>query len=341
MTDAVNANGRRISYRAPARRRTRSPRPSVRSSARLSVTEPTAAAALVASGSRPDAAATGTDPTAPTDSGAARRLRDRGEDRRRGDQLVDLAVLLEDGLEERQLESRLHVIGHRARGDVLARAAQHERVEQFVGDEVARGRVVLGPPGRRDPVAKLRVEAGPVQRDVGQDRHHVDHERLALRPVERLAPGLVDERQQVPRHSRSRADRGPRPRPTRAGARGCRAATGWIRPGAPGTRPPSGRRARRTPSDTRRSRSGSGGSAGTSAGSAAGPVWPRAGARPPTAREAGPSPPRRARSRHRARRGCPSASAAAAARSRARARTGPAGSRRGPSPSSPARPDAG
>ena len=86
---------------------------------------------------------------------------------------------------------------HRARGDVLARAAQHERVEQLVGDEVAGRREVLGAPGRRDPVAQLAVEPGPRQRHVGQDRHHVDHERLALRPVERLAPRLVDQRQQV------------------------------------------------------------------------------------------------------------------------------------------------
>ena len=35
------------------------------------------------------------------------------------------------------------------------------------------------------------------ERHVGQDRHHVDDERLALGPVECLAPGLVDERQEI------------------------------------------------------------------------------------------------------------------------------------------------
>ena len=50
---------------------------------------------------------------------------------------------------------------HRAGGDVLARAAEHERVEQLVGDEVAGGREVLGPPGGGDPVAQLALEARP------------------------------------------------------------------------------------------------------------------------------------------------------------------------------------
>ena len=87
---------------------------------------------------------------------------------------------------------------HRLGRDVLAGPAQHERVEQLVGDEVAGRGVVLGPPGGRDPVAQVGLEAGPGQRHVGQHRHHVDHERLALGPVERLAPGRVDEREQVP-----------------------------------------------------------------------------------------------------------------------------------------------
>ncbi len=127
----------------------------------------------------------------------AHRARDGRVDRRGSDELVDLAILLEDRLEERQLEPGLRMEGHRARGDVLARPAQHEGIEQLVGDEVARGRVVLGPPGGGDPVAKLLVEPGPSERDVREHRHHVDDEWLPLRPVERLAPGLVDERQEV------------------------------------------------------------------------------------------------------------------------------------------------
>ncbi len=158
------------------------------------------------------------------DDGASHRRPavDRARRRRvqpgRGDQLIDLAVLLEDGLEQRQPEAGLGVEGHRLGRDVLARPAQHERVEQLVRDEVAGRRVVLGPPGGGDPVAQLRVEAGPLERDVGQDRHHVDHERLALRPVERLAPGRVDQRQEVAGRLDRRRDRG-RPRSPTARSR--------------------------------------------------------------------------------------------------------------------------
>ena len=248
MTDAVKANGRRISYSAPAGGAAgrRAPRLPVVGQARRhgaavatpAPTDPTRRAERCAGAPSPDSAA-----------GAAR---DRGVDRRRGDELVDLAVLLEDRLEERQVEPGLDVEGHRARGDVLAGAAQHERVEQLVGDEVAGRREVLGAPGRRDPVAQLRVEAGALQRDVGQDRHHVDDERLALRPVERLAARLVDERQQVAgRLDRVRIAPGRHGR-RRAAARGSRAATGSTRPGARGSRRPSGRPARRTPCGRRR-----------------------------------------------------------------------------------------
>ncbi|HEY8819125.1 MAG TPA: hypothetical protein VIM25_09940 [Candidatus Limnocylindrales bacterium] len=99
--------------------------------------------------------------------GRRRSLGKGREDRRRGDQLVDLAVLLEDGLEERQGQAGLDVEGHRAGSDILARAAQQERIEQVVGDEVPGGRVILRPPGGRDPVAQLGVEPGSVQRDIG------------------------------------------------------------------------------------------------------------------------------------------------------------------------------
>ena len=43
----------------------------------------------------------------------------------------------------------------RALGDLLARAAEHERVEQLVGDELARAGVVLGAPRGGDAVAQL------------------------------------------------------------------------------------------------------------------------------------------------------------------------------------------
>ena len=69
--------------------------------------------------------------------------------------------------------------------------------EQVVGDQVARGREVVGAPGRGDLVAQVALEPGTRQGDVAEHGHHVDHERLALRPVERLAARLVDEREEV------------------------------------------------------------------------------------------------------------------------------------------------
>ncbi len=110
ITEAVKANGRRISYRAPARRPRRSP------SAELSVV----GEARRHAGPDGRGRHAGRGPAGRRDArrGHAadddrarlldgRRLRDRGEDRRRGDQLVDLAVLLEDRLEQRQLEPGL------------------------------------------------------------------------------------------------------------------------------------------------------------------------------------------------------------------------------------------
>ena len=88
--------------------------------------------------------------------------------------------------------------GHRPGRHVLAGPAEHERVEELVRDQVAGGRVVLGAPRGRDRIAQVALEPGARQGDVRQHRHHVDHERLALRAVERLATGLVDEREQVP-----------------------------------------------------------------------------------------------------------------------------------------------
>ena len=72
---------------------------------------------------------------------------------------------------------------------------------------------VLGAPGGRDAVAQLAVEPGARQRDVAQHGHHVDHERLALGAVERLAPRLVDEREQVAGRLDRPSGRGRRRRP--------------------------------------------------------------------------------------------------------------------------------
>ena len=83
-------------------------------------------------------------------------------------------------------------------GDLATGAAEDVGVEKVVGDERGRSGVVLGAPLRRDPVAHLRIEPGALQRHVGQDGHHVDHEGITLRAVQRIAPRLVDEREEVP-----------------------------------------------------------------------------------------------------------------------------------------------
>ena len=113
------------------------------------------------------------------------------------DQLADLGLFLEDRLEQGQLQPRLGMEGKRSLRDVLARAAQHESVEKFVGDEVPGCRVILGAPCLGDPVPQLAVEARTPKRHVRQHGHHVDHERLALGAVESLPAGLVDQAQEV------------------------------------------------------------------------------------------------------------------------------------------------
>ena len=184
-TEAVYANGRRISQTPPARRRSRPPSPSRRSSARASTgcrsVDPRTAVGRV----RPDGRARPTRPGAPR---TAPRPRCSSS---------TWCSSWTTGWRSGRPEPGRGVEGHRLGGDVLARPAQHERVEQLVRDEVAGRRVVLGPPGGRDPVAQVGLEAGPGERDVRQHRHHVDDERLALGPVERLAAGGVDEREQV------------------------------------------------------------------------------------------------------------------------------------------------
>jgi hypothetical protein len=60
--------------------------------------------------------------------------------------------------------------------------------------------VVLSAPGGGDGVTQLFFEADLLQREVGEHAHHVDDERLALGPVERLTPRLVDEGEEIARH---------------------------------------------------------------------------------------------------------------------------------------------
>ncbi len=122
-------------------------------------------------------------------------IRQRGVQLCRLDQLDRLILFLDHRLEKRQAQAGFGVESHRLRGDVLSGAAEHEGVQQIVGDELAGLVVVLGPPGCGDSVAYLLRESGALERHVAQDRHHVDHEGLALGPVQRLAASLVDERQ--------------------------------------------------------------------------------------------------------------------------------------------------
>ena len=137
------------------------------------------------------------------------------------DELVDLAVLLEDRLEKRQAEPGLDVERHRPRGDVLAGPAQHERVEQLVGDQVASGRVVLGPPCRRDPVAELarRNRPGGARRPTAPTscRSRTVHALPGSKPraasCRRVTAGS--------RPSRSTAGHVRLSRPRRGAARGC------------------------------------------------------------------------------------------------------------------------
>ena len=225
MVEAVNENGRRISQVAPSRRRVRDRAPSSRSSARLVETG-------VGRASTPAAAATG-ERLSPYSLAAARSSE-------------ICALLLDDRLEERQLEAGLVLEACGAGGDILARATEHEGVEELVGDELAGLVELLGTPGGGDAVAKLEREAGAAQRDVAQDRHHVDDERFALGAIEGFAPGLVDERQQVAGGlDRARIAVG-LPWPPPRGARGCRATRGSTRPVGRGSRPPSARPGQRT-----------------------------------------------------------------------------------------------
>ena len=108
-----------------------------------------------------------------------------------------MLLFLQDRLQHGRVHAGLPVrVGPRR--DLLARAAQHERVEQLIGDQLGGAVVVLGAPRGGHAVAQLRVEPRALHRDVGLHAHHVDDERLALRAVQRCPPSLVDERQEVP-----------------------------------------------------------------------------------------------------------------------------------------------
>jgi hypothetical protein len=110
-----------------------------------------------------------------------------------------LTLLLQHGLQQRQVQARLGVERHRLCGNVLSSAAQHEGVEQIVGNQLARLVEVLGLPRRGDSIPHLARESGTLERHVAENGHHVDHEWLALGSVQRLAAGLVHERQKVRR----------------------------------------------------------------------------------------------------------------------------------------------
>ena len=108
---------------------------------------------------------------------------------------VDLGLLLKDRLQQGHVHSGVIVIGVGASRDLVDSAAENEGIEQLIGNELAGTMVILGPPGGGNLGAQLRVEAGALQRDVAQHRDHVDHEGLALRPIQGLPPAVVEQTQ--------------------------------------------------------------------------------------------------------------------------------------------------
>ena len=109
---------------------------------------------------------------------------------------VDLRALLQDRLQQRNVHPGL-VVSLGAGGDVMNRAAQDEGVEQLIRDQLARSVVVLGPPGGRDLAAQRRIESRALHRDIAQHGDHVNHERLALGPVQRFLAAAVEEAEEV------------------------------------------------------------------------------------------------------------------------------------------------
>ena len=110
---------------------------------------------------------------------------------------VDLRVFLEYGLKQGHVHPRVVVIGGRARRDFGNRAAEDEGVEQLVRNQLAGAVIILGPPGGGDLGPQLGIESRAFHGDVAQDRHHVDDKRLALGAIERLAPAVIDQAEQV------------------------------------------------------------------------------------------------------------------------------------------------
>jgi len=107
-----------------------------------------------------------------------------------------LRLLLQDRLQQRHGHPRL-VVGGGTRGHVGDSATEDKSVQQLVRDQCPGLVVILGPPRCRDLVAQGGIEADALQRYVAQHGDHVDDERLALGPVQRVAPAAVDQGEQV------------------------------------------------------------------------------------------------------------------------------------------------
>ncbi len=108
----------------------------------------------------------------------------------------DLGLILHHRLEQGNRHAGTVVLAG-ARGDVLTRADEHERLEQLVGDGLRGAVIVLGAPELVDLVAQLLGEPRSGHGDVREDGDHVDHEGLALGPVQSVAPRIADVAEQV------------------------------------------------------------------------------------------------------------------------------------------------
>jgi hypothetical protein len=73
-----------------------------------------------------------------------------------------VSIFLQDRLQERHVETRLQMERERLFGHVFAGAAEHEGIQQLIGDQLGRFMEVVCPPRRRDPVAQVRLEPGPM-----------------------------------------------------------------------------------------------------------------------------------------------------------------------------------
>ncbi len=96
------------------------------------------------------------------------RIRKLGVEARRVEDPLDMHLLLEHRLEQRKLETRIGMEAHRAGGHIFGRAAEHERVQQVVGDEVPGRGEVIGPPRGCDLVAQVPLESRACQGHVAE-----------------------------------------------------------------------------------------------------------------------------------------------------------------------------